>query len=536
MPSDAPRPVPGSAPIRADERYRPSRDPQIIVLVLIVLGTFVVMFGGLGTGPPFGDDNSSDGPVFPVYDYDDEERPEPEAVSLSADRTVVDPGGTIEFSVRAGDTPVANATLQVGGRSVETDRNGTATVQLDTPGDYTARIVEPADDNTTVARLPLRVRRFSVSLSASASATTVVTDEAVRVAVTRADTDEAVTGRVVVGDGRSVQTNESGVATLSFDTAGGYELRVEKERTETERFESVRIPLSVERRHVGLDVTLSSERTRVDETVTATVTRADTGEPVNASLTVANESVWTGPDGVVPVELDTSGTYDVTAAAPQTDAVRFTDGATSLRVRPRLVGLDLAASRTAVPAGERVTFTVTRATTGEPVVGTVELFGTRYVADEDGELRVAFQVPGEVTAVARAPETPRERFLSDRVNLTVVGADYTVSELDAPATAARNGTVTVAATVTNEGNTRESETVTYRVGDTALATETVALDPNESTRVEFVVEGLGVPPGEYVQTVAVARDTAETGLTVTVNESTVWLPLAWETRSLPAGN
>jgi hypothetical protein len=533
MPPDAPRPVPGSAPIRADDRYRPLRDPQIIVLVLIVLGTFVVMIGGLGTGPPFGDDNSSDGPVFPVFDYDGEQQPDPEAVVLSANRTVVDPGGSIEFSVSAGDRPVANATLRISDQSVETDRNGTATVRLDTPGDYTARIVEPEGDNDTVARLPLRVRRFSVSLSASASATTVVTDEELRVAVTRADTGEAVTGRVVVVDGGTVQTNESGVATLSFDTAGGYELRVEKERTETERFESVRIPVSVERRPVGLDVTLSSERTRVDETVTATVTRADTDEPVNASVTVANESVWTGPDGTVPVELDASGTYDVTATAPRTDAVRFTDGATSLRVRPRLVGLDLAASRTAVPAGERVTFTVTRATTGEPVAGTVELFGTRYVTDEDGELRVAFQVPGEVTAVARAPETPRERFLSDRVNLTVVGADYTVTELDAPETAARNGTVTVAATVTNDGNARESETVTYRVGDTVLATETVALEPNESTRVEFSIERLGVPPGEYVQTVAVGRDTVETGLTVTANESAAWLPLALETELRP---
>ncbi|WP_257298548.1 hypothetical protein [Haloarchaeobius sp. FL176] len=536
MPPDAPRPVPGSAPIRADDRYRPLRDPQVIVLVLIVLGTFVVMIGGLGTGPPFGDDNSSDGPVFPVFDYDGEQQPEPEEVSLSANRTVVDPDGSIEFTVRAGDKPVANATLRVAGQSVETDRNGTATLRLDTPGDYTARIVEPDGDNATVARLPLRVRRFSVSLSASASATTVVTDEAVRVAVTRADTGEAVTGRVVVADGRTVQTNESGVASLSFDTAGGYELRVEKERTETERFESVRIPVSVERRAVALDVTLSSERTRVDGTVTATVTRADTGEPVNASLTVANESVWTGPEGEVPVELDASGTYDVTASAPQTDAVRFTDGATSLRVRPRLVGLDLAASRTMVPAGERVTFTVTRATTGEPVVGTVELFGTPYVTDEDGELRVAFQVPGEVTAVARAPETPRERFLADRVNLTVVGADYTVTELDAPATAARNGTMTVAATVTNEGNARESETVTYRVGDTVLATETVALDPNESSRVEFVVERLRVPPGEYVQTVAVGSKTVETGLTVTANESATWLPLAWSTQALSASN
>jgi hypothetical protein len=108
-----------------------------------------------------------------------------------------------------------------------------------------------------------------------------------------------------------------------------------------------------------------------------------------------------------------------------------------------------------------------------------------------------------------------------------------VTELDAPETAARNGTVTVAATVTNDGNARESETVTYRVGDTVLATETVALEPNESTRVEFSIERLGVPPGEYVQTVAVGRDTVETGLTVTANESAAWLPLALETELRP---
>ncbi|WP_440989111.1 CARDB domain-containing protein [Haloarchaeobius baliensis] len=526
MPSEAPRPVPGSSPLRADERYRPHRDPQVIILVLIVLGTFAVMLGGLGTGPPFGDDNSSDGPVFPFYDYDGDQQPEPEAVTLSADSTVLDPGDTVEFSVVAGDRPVANATLQVAGQSVETDANGTATVRLETPGDYTARVVEPEDANNTVARLPLRVRRFSVPLSASVSARSVVTEEVLRVTVTRGDIDEPVTGRVVVVDGRTVRTNGSGVATLAFDTAGGYELRVEKERTEMERFQSVRIPVSVERRPVGLDVTLSPNPTRVDEATTATVTRADTGEPVNASVTVANGSVWTGADGTTRVELNASGAYDVTASAPQTDAVRFTDGTASLRVRPRLVGLDLAVNRTTVPSGERVTFAITRATTGEPVAGSVELFGTRYVTDEDGELRIRFQVPGDVTAVARAPETPRERFLPDGTNLTVVGADYTVTELDAPATAERNGTVAVAATVTNEGNARESDTVTYRIGDTVFATETVDLAPGESTRVEFTVEQPGLPPGEYVQTVAVGRTTMETAIELTGNESRIRLALA----------
>lgn len=536
MPPDAPRPVPGSAPVRADERYRPHRDPQVIVLVLIVLGTFAVMFGGLGTGPPFGSSNASDGPVFPFYDYDGDQRPEPEAVSLTATRTVVDPGESVEFTVTAGDRPVANATLQVAGQSVETDRNGTATVRFETPGDYTARIVEPEAENNTVARLPMRVRRYTVALSASASATDVVTDEPVRVAVTRADTGEPVTGRVVVVDGRTVRTNESGVATLAFDTAGGYELRVEKERTETERFTEVRIPVSVDRRTVALELSLSRNRTRVDDPVTATVTRGDTGEPVNASVTVANRSVWTGPDGTLPVALNASGTYEVAVSAPRTDAVRFADAATSLRVRPRLVGLDLEADRTSVPAGERVTFTLTRATTGEPVAGTVELFGTRYRTDDDGRLQVAFQVPGEVSAVGRAPETPRERFLADRTNLTVVGADYTLSAVDAPTTVATDGNLTVAATVTNEGNERESETVTYRIGDTVFASETVALEPGESTRVELAVTAPDLPPGEYVQAVVVGRDTVERGLTVTGNESTASASWAVRTARVTGGN
>lgn len=536
MQSDAPRPVPGSGPLRVDERYRPHRDPQVILLVLIVVGTFAVMFGGLGTGPPFGGGgNNTDGPVFPFYDYDGSQQPRPDQVRLSADRTVVDPGGAIEFVVRAGDRPVANATLQVAGQSVETDRNGTATVRFDAPGEYTARIVEPGDENDTVARLPVRVRRFTVSLSASASATTVETGEPIRVTVTRADTGERVTGRVVV-DGRTVRTNESGVATLSFDTAGGYELSVEKERTDTERFELVRIPVSVERRPVDLNVTLASNRTKVEEPATVTVRRADTGAPVNASVAVGDRRVWTGSDGTTTVVLNESGTYAVTASAPRTPAVRFVDATASMEVRPRLVGLDLAVDGTRVPAGERVTFTLTRATTGEPVAGTVELFGTRYLTGDDGRLRVTFQVPGNVSAVGRAPETPRERFLPTRTNLTVVGADYAVTDLDAPATAARNGSVSVGATVTNEGNDRASETVTYRIGDTVLATETVDLEPGESTRVEFDVAVPDLPPGEYVQTVAVGRDAADTSLTVTDNESAVVGPFGSSRRSLPASN
>ncbi|MCT9097495.1 CARDB domain-containing protein [Haloarchaeobius sp. HME9146] len=520
MPSDPPAgpPAPEPASTRSDGTYRPLRDPQVILLILIVLGTFAVMAGGLGTGPPFGDDDESSGPVFPVFDYDGEDRPEAETLTLAANRTVVDPAGAVKFTVTASNKPVANVSLRVDGRSAETDQNGTSVLTFDSPGSYEVVLVPTNTDNTSTESVTVRVRRYEVDLAASVPTSDPVTGQNVTVAVTRADTGAAVAGTVVAG-GRTVKTGDDGRANVTFSTAGTHTVTVRAPQTETERFTDAETTVVVDRRVVGLNLVLGTTETRVDDPVQATVTRADTGAPVNATVTVGNSTTTTGADGQTNLSFPTSGTYAVTVEAPQTSAVRFDSATTELSVEPKLVDLRLAVNRSTVPVGERVTFTLRRTDTGEPVAGTVDLFGTPYRTGEDGRLRVAFQRGAVVTAVGDAAETDTTRFVSSSRKLTVLGPDWAVIDLQAPDAVQRNESVTVTATVRNDGTASATEEVAYRIGDRTLATRTVSVDAGETTEVQFTVDAVDLPAGNYTQAVSIRWATAGADLTVTANRS-----------------
>ncbi|WP_435364482.1 CARDB domain-containing protein [Haloarchaeobius sp. DYHT-AS-18] len=520
MPSDPPAGPPGPEPAstRSDGTYRPLRDPQVILLILIVLGTFAVMAGGLGTGPPFGDDNESSGPVFPVFDYDGEDRPEAEALTLAANRTVVDPSGAVEFSVTAADKPVSNVTLQVEERRAETDQNGTAVLTFDEPGTYEVVLSPTTSENATTERVTIRVRRHQVDLAASVRPSNPVTGQNVTVAVTRADTGAAVAGTVVAG-GRTVKTGDDGRANVTFSTAATHTVTVRAPQTETERFTDAATTVVVDRRVVGLNLVLGTTETRVDDPVQATVTRADTGAPVNATVTVENSTTTTGADGQTNLSFSTRGTYAVTVEAPQTPAVRFDSASTELTVEPKLVDLRLAVNRSTVPVGERVTFTLRRTDTGERVAGTVDLFGTPYRTGEDGRLRVAFQKGTVVTAVGAAAETDTTRFVSSSRKLTVLGPDWAVTDLQAPDTVQRNESVAVTATVRNDGTASATEEFAYRIGDRTLATRTVTVDPGETTEVQFTVDAVDLPAGDYTQTVSIRWATTAADLTITANRS-----------------
>ncbi|WP_435359402.1 CARDB domain-containing protein [Haloarchaeobius sp. DFWS5] len=510
--------APSPAATRKDGPYKPHRDPQILLLVVIVLGTFAVMAGGLNTGPPFGDDNETNGPVFPVWDYDGEKRPDAEALELSANRTTVDPGGAVQFTVTAKDKPVANATVAVAGEQVTTDRNGTVVRTFADPGSYEVTVAQTEQTAASVERVTVRVRKYRVELAVSADTSTPVTGQAVPVTVTRADTGEPVAGTVAVGP-KTYEANETGVATVRFETAGSHTVGATKEATETERFERATTAVSVDRRTVPLSVELDSNRTRVGESVTVTVVRSDTGDAVNATVTAGNETLVTGPDGTANLSLPLSGTYDVRATAAQTPAVEFTAATATLDVRPRLVGLELSVTPDPAPEGERVTFVLRRADTGDPVSGTVVLYGTPYVTDAEGRLRVAFQTPATVSAVGQKAENRTTRYRSTTREFTVEGAEYTVSALDAPEFAQAGENVTMNATVTNDGNVRESTTVRYSVGNHSLATTSVSLAPGESARVTLTGELPSLAPGTYDQRVTAEEGEASSTIEVGENES-----------------
>jgi len=140
------------------------------------------------------------------------------------------------------------------------------------------------------------------------------------------------------------------------------------------------------------------------------------------------------------------------------------------------------------------------------VVGIELDSGIQGVGDTDSEVQVDFTQ--EANVVIRGA-VPTDGF-------------FTMSDLSAPSTVAENETFAVSATVTNEDVVSATKTVEFRVssgpltGDTAVASQTVTLDPGESTTVTF--DGLSMSEaGEYNHGVF-SPDSAATA-TITVEES-----------------
>lgn len=83
------------------------------------------------------------------------------------------------------------------------------------------------------------------------------------------------------------------------------------------------------------------------------------------------------------------------------------------------VGLHLMANRTTVEPGDAVEFRVTRADTGAPVTGTVDIGGTTHRTDSVGVLVHRFATEASVTATVSKTPTAGTRFTGDSVALTV---------------------------------------------------------------------------------------------------------------------
>ncbi|RQG97161.1 hypothetical protein EA473_03545 [Natrarchaeobius chitinivorans] len=78
---------------------------------------------------------------------------------------------------------------------------------------------------------------------------------------------------------------------------------------------------------------------------------------------------------------------------------------------------------------------------------------------------------------------------------------FTVDALEAPQTAEVGETITVTATVTNPGETEDTQDVQFRLEGDLLASQEVTLDAGETDDVVFDVETDGLEAGEYIHMV-----------------------------------
>ncbi len=124
-----------------------------------------------------------------------------------------------------------------------------------------------------------------------------------------------------------------------------------------------------------------------------------------------------------------------------------------------------------------------------------------YVTLQSGETTT---VPFSVDTDGLAPGDYRHGVFTatdGQIATLTLSESFTVDSLDAPTSATAGDDVTVTAEVSNPGDISTSQDVTFRFDGALVATETVTLDGNESTEVEFNVSTEGVESGTYVHSV-----------------------------------
>lgn len=146
--------------------YRPTRDPVVLLLAVIVIAAVMAMVTGIGV--TLGGDSGS-GPVFPFP-----ESGENETLSISVNRTVLSPGDTVAVTVTwVGDGPVRNATVTTAGRRYRTGSDGTVVIAFEEPGTYeiAARLPGESETASTATIAEVQVRRTTTQSSLVASRT-----------------------------------------------------------------------------------------------------------------------------------------------------------------------------------------------------------------------------------------------------------------------------------------------------------------------------------------------------------------------------
>ncbi len=75
---------------------------------------------------------------------------------------------------------------------------------------------------------------------------------------------------------------------------------------------------------------------------------------------------------------------------------------------------------------------------------------------------------------------------------------FTVEDFDAPDSAEVGDVVNVSATITNPGDTEDTQDVEFRLEGDLVASESITLEGGESTTITFEVDTSGVEAGEYI--------------------------------------
>lgn len=476
---------PGGSKSARSGTYRPSRDPVVLLLAVIVVAAGAAMLAGVGISLQGGGTSE---PLFPFPEGGTNG-----SVSVSVNRTTVQPGERVEIEVtRVDATAVENATVTVAGNRYRTGADGTVVVALPSTGTYEITARPPGTNDTSpTGTATVRVRRATVELDVSANRSTIDVGGAVAITLQR-EHGTPVRGTVVVGN-RTVRTGSDGRAVVTIDSGGRHRIVGRKNATEGTRFVEGTTTVRVRRDVVALEVELSEDAVTYGNGTTVAVTRADSGEPVRATVEAGDRTVRTGPDGTATLSSMAPGSHTVTATAEPTPKTRFEPATERLRVHRRTVRLELSAEPARLPVGNRTTLTVRRADTGERVAATIEVADRVLRTGPDGRAVVALDRPGRVGAVATRENTSTETFEAAVTAVVWTGPDVRLAAADVPPIAIVDGPVPVVVTLENRGNEAARRNVSVILAGDREVSRTVRVPPGERRTIELSLSAPSTP-------------------------------------------
>lgn len=515
MSSSAPPPDPDDPDHRSSDDsgrgFVPYKDPVVLLLAIILVGTAIAAVGGLSAGPILSG-NESDGSVFGVdrlFNDSDDDR---ETVQLHIDANRTSLRATERVRLRVTDSdgdPVPSAYVGLAGNRHDVDETGTVTVAPQSVGAVTVTASAPATNETAYAdaSMTLDVDRAQVELGLRANRSTVTVDEPVALELFRTTDNRSIDGTVTFAN-REYEVDDSGRVVVRPGRAGELQAVGNRSATESAVYRSGRTTVVVERRTVQLGIDAAPDRVTVGENVTVSVNRTDTGAPVEATVEYGNQSAETTA-GQVTLAIGAAGEYDLRATRSSTRTERFEAATTTVRVDRRSVDLTVLSDRPVTTAGGTIRAELLRADTRTPVNGTIAVGNREFQTSANDTARIQLNETGPATLVGSAPDTAALTFASVERTVDVTGGRVSIVDTAIPADPAPGERIRANVTLENVGNESAEDTIVYRFDGVVQQADLVALDPGETT--EQSVE-LVVPERTGAVELAISSGTDRTGV------------------------
>lgn len=329
-------------------------------------------------------------------------------------------GVTIRVTDEEG-SPESDAAVSIGGADAgTTGPNGYCSFALEDIGTWTITASKPTSGEVRYedGEHDIEITSERRELSATADPSTIRVGESVTVTAT--DAEGRVKDAVVKFPTGSQRTDSSGNCTTTLNSADEYEVAVQKEDDDEVTYVATSVTITVEPKHVVLNIAPDTTEATVGDSLGVTVTDEAGDFIEDVTVSASGRSATTNGDGRASVELTEVGTVTVEASKADESNRTYTDAETTVSVDHRERNLSVE-TEGSVEVGDDLSVTVTD-DTGDTVGNcTVEVpeRGLSETTDGTGTCHLTFSEPGDVILVATKGTTSTTEYTKDTAEVTV---------------------------------------------------------------------------------------------------------------------